>query len=251
MAVKKKSAPKKKVAAKKKVVKKKTIGEISPHTAKVAIAIDKAKASPKKKTTKKKSAPKKKAPAKKLARKRSRDLGPIPKYHLNHQSWDKPVVMREICDQMLGCSKGIAFVCRDDDNLPDIATVFKWLAEESKGGGESPLRDMYEICKEIQVDFMADEIVEISDNEANQPLVIDGVPVVVEGKPVKYTDSASVAHARLRVDSRKWIASKLKHRKYGDKLEVSGDPERPLAGLTTEQLILRQKQLEEKLGGGG
>ena len=254
MAVKKKAAPKKKVAAKKKVVNKKAIGEISPHTAKVAVAIDKAKAkaSSKKKSAKKKSAPKKKAPAKKRSHnlKRDRARGPIPKYHLNHQSWDKPVVMALICDELMNSSKGIAYICKDNDDYPTIAIVHKWWADEVKAGADRPLLDIYTQAKAAQMDFISDEGIHIADNEASEPLVIDGVPVTVGGKLIMTTTSASVQRAKLRIESRRWVAERLAHRKYGNKLEVSGDPERPLAGLTTEQLILRQKQLQDKLDGG-
>jgi hypothetical protein len=33
---------------------------------------------------------------------------------------------------------------------------------------------------------------------------------------------------RIRVDTRKWIASKLKPKKYGDKIELGGDTNAPL-----------------------
>lgn len=37
------------------------------------------------------------------------------------------------------------------------------------------------------------------------------------------------ALGRLKFDARKWTASKLLPKKYGDKLELSGDPQSPLA----------------------
>jgi hypothetical protein len=40
-----------------------------------------------------------------------------------------------------------------------------------------------------------------------------------EGK----VDNAMVQKQRLRVDTRKWLLSKLAPKKYGDKLELSGD----------------------------
>jgi hypothetical protein len=33
---------------------------------------------------------------------------------------------------------------------------------------------------------------------------------------------------RLRVDVRKWIASKLRPKKYGDRTTVEGDPDKPV-----------------------
>ncbi len=106
---------------------------------------------------------------------------------------------------------------------------------------------MYARAKEAQADFMADEILDISDNCADEPLIVDGEQLVINGKLIRVVTSASVNHARLRVDARKWVAAKLRPRKYGDKLELSNDPERPLQGMTMEELILRQRELESRL----
>lgn len=52
----------------------------------------------------------------------------------------------------------------------------------------------------------AEDIVDIADED---------VPVTATGG----LDSAAVAKQRLRIDSRKWILSKLQPKKYGDKIE--------------------------------
>jgi hypothetical protein len=69
---------------------------------------------------------------------------------------------------------------------------------------------------------MADELVEISDADCT-----------VDGKP----DNALVQQARLRVDTRKWILSKMLPKRYGDRVttEVTGDPNAPL--LTRIELV--------------
>ena len=38
--------------------------------------------------------------------------------------------------------------------------------------------------------------------------------------------------ARVRIDARKWHASKLAPKKYGEKLELAGDPANPLMVVT-------------------
>jgi hypothetical protein len=37
-----------------------------------------------------------------------------------------------------------------------------------------------------------------------------------------------IARARLRIDARKWMLAKMRPKKYGDKLELSGDPDAPV-----------------------
>lgn len=65
---------------------------------------------------------------------------------------------------------------------------------------------------EMRAEVMANEILFISDNIGNDMVTLaDGREVV---------DNAVVQRDRLRVDSRKWLLSKLQPKKYGDKLDV-------------------------------
>jgi hypothetical protein len=77
---------------------------------------------------------------------------------------------------------------------------------------------MYTRAREDQADTLADEIQAISDEMPLETTDKDG--------NTKF-DSAYIQWMRLRVDSRKWIASKLKPRKYGDKIALGGDEDAP------------------------
>ena len=72
----------------------------------------------------------------------------------------------------------------------------------------------------------ADEIVAIADEQK--------VAYDKNGNPF----DPDVQRDRLRVDSRKWIASKLKPKKYGEKLELAGDKENPLYVERIERRIV-------------
>lgn len=89
------------------------------------------------------------------------------------------------------------------------------------------------IAKAEQAEHFTEEMVDIADNEALSDLIIDGVPVLDPdtGEPYKVLTNQGVQHARLRIDTRKWLASKLKPKKFGDKvtqevqpLDSSGEP---------------------------
>ncbi len=71
----------------------------------------------------------------------------------------------------------------------------------------------------------ADEIVDISDDGRNDTYIDDN------GN--ERTDNERVARSRLRVDTRKWMLSKMLPKVYGDKLDVNHgvQPENPLASL--------------------
>lgn len=70
---------------------------------------------------------------------------------------------------------------------------------------------MYARSREARADTIADEIVSISDEQE--------VKANYNGEEVTLAlDATAVARNRLRVDARKWAASKLKPRVYGDKV---------------------------------
>jgi hypothetical protein len=64
---------------------------------------------------------------------------------------------------------------------------------------------------EMRADIMADEILTISDNRGGD---------IVQTMDSEYIDHAVINRDRLRVDSRKWLLSKLQPKKYGDKIDV-------------------------------
>jgi hypothetical protein len=96
-------------------------------------------------------------------------------------------------------------ICQDKA-MPDRSTFFRWLAQKRE------FRDQYARAREAQADLLFDEILEIADNA-------DGDVVVVkqeDGSTVTRVNHANVHRAKLKVDARKWIAAKLKPKKYGD-----------------------------------
>lgn len=112
----------------------------------------------------------------------------------------------KICARLVE-GESLRAICRDDE-MPATSTIFKWL-REVKG-----FSDQYTRAKEEQADTFADEIVAIAD-EADTVVKDMG-----DGLTAVTFDSVAVARNRLRVDARKWVASKLKPKKYGDKVEV-------------------------------
>lgn len=87
-------------------------------------------------------------------------------------------------------------------------TVLRWLAENET------FRAQYAQAREDQAEALADEIIDIADS-ADAP-----------------------DRARVRIDARKWAASKLAPKKYGDKLEHTGPEGGPL------EIIVRRTPTE-------
>lgn len=110
----------------------------------------------------------------------------------------------------LADGESLRAICRDED-MPDKATVFRWLAAHEE------FRDQYARAREAQADTLVDEILEISDDGRNDYMANLG-----EGEDtLAYRlNGEHVQRSKLRVDSRKWFASKVAPKKYGDKVQA-------------------------------
>jgi hypothetical protein len=97
---------------------------------------------------------------------------------------------------------------------------------------DDALAEQYARAIETRYDVLADDIMQISDDGLNDTYVDD------DGK--KRTDHDVIARSKLRVDSRKWLLSKLAPKKYGDRVaqEHSGPDGGPI-GLAVSNLNLR------------
>jgi len=108
----------------------------------------------------------------------------------------------EICEKIAN-GESLRKICKDE-KMPNLTSVWKWLNNNEE------LSKQYARAKEEQAELFADEITEICDAE---------MPMDAFGK----IDAGAVNQARLRVDSRKWIASKLKPKKFGDFTKVQAE----------------------------
>jgi hypothetical protein len=97
--------------------------------------------------------------------------------------------------------------------MPSADTVYRWLQTRKD------FSDNYARARERRADLLADECIEIADDNTRDMVLIDGEVRV---------DHEHVQRSRHRVDARKWYAGKLAPKKYGDNLQVSGNPDAPL-----------------------
>ena len=100
-------------------------------------------------------------------------------------------------------------------------TFLDWVDKDQELAGH------YAHARAAMIDKIADDIMTIADED----LIPTG-----EGK----VDSAMVQKQRLRVDTRKRLLSKLAPKKYGDKLELSGDEQAPVSIQRIERVILKK-----------
>nr|WP_241430770.1 hypothetical protein [Tatumella saanichensis] len=83
--------------------------------------------------------------------------------------------------------------------------MFRWIQSFDD------FRNQYARAREVQADVLAEEIIEIADDSSGD--------VIVDEDGREQTNHERVARSRLRVDARKWYASKLAPKKYGDRIQ--------------------------------
>ena len=114
-----------------------------------------------------------------------------------------------ICQRMAE-GESLRSICRDED-MPGKTTVLRWLLDETLVG----FRDQYARARELRADHFADEIIEIGD---------DGTGDMTEDdKGRKSINQEVVSRSRLRCDNRKWLMARMAPKKYGDKMQHTGD----------------------------
>lgn len=113
--------------------------------------------------------------------------------------------------------KSLRSICEADD-MPSAETIRVWLIEDGDFSAQ------YTRAREEQADFYADEIIDIADTAKDANL------------------------ARLQIDARKWKASKLQPKKYGDKIDLNHSG--AIEHLTDEQLESKLAILLGKAGVG-
>lgn len=123
----------------------------------------------------------------------------------------------EVADQIcnwISEGKSLRSFCRDENN-PGLRTVLDWLNDDEK----QSFRVKYARAREIQAEVMADELLEIADDT----------------KP----DQLKLAHDKMKIETRQWIAAKLLPKKYGNIQHIEDITQTPkqLVIVTTDKDI--------------
>jgi len=120
----------------------------------------------------------------------------------------------EVC-RRIAEGKSLRSVCRDED-MPGMTTVFKWLREKED------FTKQYARATEERTEAMAEDILDISDDGTNDWMTITSAG----GFEKEVPNNEVLQRSKLRVDTRKWIMSKMKPKKYGDKVDVTSGGEK-------------------------
>ena len=114
-----------------------------------------------------------------------------------------------ICARMAD-GESLRSICRDD-SMPALSTVFLWVSKHSE------FSEQYKLAMASRADAMFEDMIDIADDGRND--------YIVNGDGEERFNTEHVQRSRLRLDTRKWMLSKMLPKKYGDKItdEVIGN----------------------------
>lgn len=119
-----------------------------------------------------------------------------------------PELADAICSR-IGDGRSLRSVCQDED-MPSRESVRRWLKEHED------FRTLYASAHQERVDSMFEDMLAIADDRT-----IDW------------------QERKVMIATRQWAMAKVAPKKYGDRLEVAGDPERPVVSPDPNDMARR------------
>lgn len=146
--------------------------------------------------------------------------------------WDREAVIDFVCAQIASSSMGVAAALEQAKvKMPLRQTVMEWIA------GSEVFADKYARAKQQQAEYLAEELLEIADDGTNDYVTRQNA----DGSEYEVLNGEHVQRSRLRIDTRKWLMSKLLPKKYGERITHDGSI--GIAEMTEEQINNRIAQL--------
>ena len=127
-----------------------------------------------------------------------------------------------ICERIAN-GDSLRAICRDPE-MPAVSTVHLWVVEDREG-----FSDQYARARRAQALHWADEILDIADNGTND--------WTVNGRGQEVVDRDVVMRSRLRVDTRKWLLSKVLPKVYGERLALTSPEGGPVQLTVTRRIV--------------
>lgn len=110
------------------------------------------------------------------------------------------------------------------NGMPAMSTVFKWLSEHQE------FSEQYAHACEERSEAMAEDILDIADDGTNDWMEVERK----DGSTYEMFNKEAAQRSKLRIETRKWLMSKMKPKKYGEKLDLTSDGKR----IRTEPVVV-------------
>jgi hypothetical protein len=123
-----------------------------------------------------------------------------------------PELADEICDKIATSPRGLIALCAENPHWPSRETIYAWKRSKKE------FSDKYTQAKIDQIEPLVDECIDIADDTSQDTLV----RYDHNGDEYETCNNEFINRSRLRIDTRKWFASKLAPKIYGDKKTTEG-----------------------------
>ena len=134
----------------------------------------------------------------------------------------------------LSIGKSLRQILENNDELPARKTLYEWLASDKE------VSQHYANTCEVRAESIFDEMIDIADDTSNDTIHLESG---------EKANSEWINRSRLRIDTRKWILSKMNPKKYGDKMEADVNMKLKVnqyEEMTDEQLKAEIERLTKK-----
>lgn len=121
---------------------------------------------------------------------------------------DKERIITEICDKVI--EEKISFNEAVKESDISLVSFYKWISKSDE------LQTLYKYARDVRSDVLFEQIIEIADTTEEGTIV----ETDDQGRTKEKTGDMT-QHRRLKIDSRKWVVSRMSPKKYGDKLDLS------------------------------
>jgi hypothetical protein len=125
------------------------------------------------------------------------------------KGYDRNEVMALVCS-LMSEGQSLRRICDSVPDMPKHSTIMDWVREDSG------LADQYTRARDNCSDYGFDTLQDLPSETVKKYLA--------EG----WEPRDAIAMARVEVDKEKWRLSKMAPKKYGDKMELSGNADSPL-----------------------
>lgn len=114
-----------------------------------------------------------------------------------------PALADIICKKIATSTVGLRKLCSENPELPDQTTINEWRFSNHAFSLQ------YTKAKQVQSELLAEECLDIADDSSHD---------IKYGKDdEEFCNTEFVQRSRVRIDTRKWLASKLAPKIYGDR----------------------------------
>lgn len=141
----------------------------------------------------------------------------------------KEKFINTICERMAK-GRSLRSVLKDN-GMPCRQSFHNWVDERKER------IDQYIRAREDRADTIFEDIFDIADSQEGDTITLE------DGKEV--TNHDAIQRARLRIDSRKWILSKMQPKKYGDKIDIDHTSKGESLNITVSSSKLKDKLEKE------